>query len=79
MASNFAVDGNEITFVKKLLTELYPNSSFSMVSDTYDYWNNILDAKTDFILHQVNCQGVMGSGVAKTLRQYENGLLHNTC
>ena len=35
---------------------------------------NILDAKTDFILHQVNCQGVMGSGVAKTLRQYENGL-----
>lgn len=35
---------------------------------------NILDAKTDFILHQVNCQGVMGSGVAKTLRQYEDEL-----
>lgn len=47
MASNFAVDGDEITFVKRLLTELYPNASFSMVSDTYDYWNmidNILPA-----------------------------------
>ena len=38
---------------------------------------NILDAKTDFILHQVNCQGVMGSGVAKTLRQYEDGLFQH--
>ena len=36
MASNYAVDGDEITFVKRLLTELYPNASFSMVSDTYD-------------------------------------------
>lgn len=38
---------NEIIFVKRLLTELYPNASFSMVSDTYDYWNmidNILPA-----------------------------------
>lgn len=38
---------------------------------------NILDAKTDFILHQVNCQGVMGSGVTKTLRQYEDGLFQH--
>ena len=54
MASNFAVDGNEITFVKKLLTELYPNSSFSMVSDTYDYWNmidNILPACKEEIMN----------------------------
>lgn len=41
MGANYAVDGDEITFVKKLLTELYPNTSFSMVSDTYDYWNMI--------------------------------------
>ena len=27
MASNYAVDGDEITFVKRLLTELYPNAS----------------------------------------------------
>lgn len=37
--ANFAVDGDEITFIKRMLTELYPNTSFSMVSDTYDYWN----------------------------------------
>ena len=35
------IDGDEITFVKKLLTELYPNTSFSMVSDTYNYWNMV--------------------------------------
>lgn len=39
MASNYAVDGDEITFVKRMLTELYPHASFSIVSDTYDYWN----------------------------------------
>lgn len=41
MGANYALDGDEITFVKKLLTELYPNTSFSMVSDTYDYWNMV--------------------------------------
>ena len=39
MCSNFTVDGDEITHVKRLLTEVYPNHSFSMVSDSYDYWN----------------------------------------
>lgn len=29
---------------------------------------NVLDAQTDVIAHQVNCQGVMGSGVAKQIR-----------
>lgn len=41
MGANYALDGDEITFVKKLLTQLYPETSFSMVSDTYDYWNMI--------------------------------------
>lgn len=41
MGANFAIDGDEKTFVKRLLTELYPHASFSMVSDTYDYWNMI--------------------------------------
>lgn len=52
-ASNFAVDGNEIDFVRCLLTEIYPNSSFSMVADTYDYWNlvdNILPLIKDEIM-----------------------------
>lgn len=30
---------------------------------------NIFDSKADAILHQVNCQGVMGSGVAKQVRE----------
>lgn len=55
MGANFSVDGDEITFVKKLLTELYPNTSFSMVSDTYDYWNmvkNILpQCKEEIVNH----------------------------
>lgn len=29
---------------------------------------NLLDATEDLICHQVNCQGVMGSGVAKAIR-----------
>ena len=30
---------------------------------------NLLDAKEDIIAHQVNCQGVMDSGVAKAIKQ----------
>lgn len=55
MGANYALDGDEITFVKRLLTDLYPNTSFSMVSDTYDYWNmveNILPAcKNEIMAH----------------------------
>ena len=29
---------------------------------------NLLDSKCDYIVHQVNCQGVMGSGIAKQIR-----------
>lgn len=29
---------------------------------------NLLDSKEDYICHQVNCQGVMGSGVARAIR-----------
>ena len=39
--ANYSIDGDEVTFVKRLLNELYPNTSFSMVSDTYDYWNMV--------------------------------------
>ena len=55
MGANYAIDGDEITFVKRLLTESYPNTSFSMVSDTYDYWNmvnNIIPAcKKEILEH----------------------------
>jgi nicotinamide phosphoribosyltransferase len=53
MGANYSLDGDERTFVKRLLTELYPNSSFSMVSDTYDYWNmvdNIIPSLKDEVL-----------------------------
>ena len=41
MNSNFAVDGDEKTMVRRLLSEIYPANSFSMVSDSYDYWNMV--------------------------------------
>lgn len=41
MCSNRSTDGDEITFVKKALTELYKDKNFSMVSDSYDYWNMV--------------------------------------
>lgn len=31
---------------------------------------NLLDADTDIIAHQVNCQGAFNSGVAKAIREY---------
>ena len=41
MCSNYAVDGDEITLLRRLLTEIYPETSFSAVLDSYDYWNII--------------------------------------
>ena len=32
-------------------------------------YGDLLNADTDFICHQVNCQGKMGSGVAKAIRE----------
>ena len=37
MCSNYAVDGDEITHIKRLLTQIYFHHNFSMVSDSYDY------------------------------------------
>lgn len=54
MCSNYAFDGDEITMFRRLLTELYPDTSFSVVSDSYDYWNvvnNILPQLKDEIMN----------------------------
>lgn len=55
MCFNYAVDGDETTLVKKLLNKVYPNNNFSMVSDSYDYWNmltNIIPScKEDILNH----------------------------
>ena len=63
MCSNAAVDGDEITQVKRLLTEIYPNHSFSMVSDSYDYWNmvtNIIPKCKEEILAHNGYIGIRG-------------------
>lgn len=56
MCSNFSVDGDEITQVKRLLTEIYPKHSFSMVSDSYDYWNMVTNTipqcKEEILAHE---------------------------
>lgn len=63
MCSNYAVDGDEITFLRKMLTELYPNTSFSCVLDSYDYWNvidNILPQLHQEILNHNGCMLMRG-------------------
>lgn len=63
MCSNTAVDGDEITMVKRLLNETYKDLSFSMVSDSYDYWNlvdNILPKCKEDILNHNGCLLVRG-------------------
>jgi nicotinamide phosphoribosyltransferase len=55
MCSNTAVDGDEITMLRRLLNEIYPNHSISMVSDSYDYWNLVnhilVECKEDILNH----------------------------
>lgn len=63
MCSNYAVDGDEETFLRKMLTELYPHTSFSCVLDSYDYWNvidNILPKLHDEILAHDGCMLMRG-------------------
>ena len=53
----------ERVFLKKLLTEYYPNTSFSCVCDSYDYWNvveNILPTLKNEILNHNGCFLVRG-------------------
>lgn len=63
MCSNYAVDGDEETFLRKMLTELYPDTSFSCVLDSYDYWNvidNILPKLHREIMEHSGCMLMRG-------------------
>lgn len=63
MCSNYAVDGDEITLLRKLLTEIYPNTSFSAVLDSYDYWNvieNVLPQLKPEIMAHNGCMLMRG-------------------
>lgn len=63
MCSNYAVDGDEITLLRRLLTEIYPNTSFSAVLDSYDYWNiidNVLPQLRNEIMNHNGCMLMRG-------------------
>lgn len=63
MCSNYAVDGDEVTLLKRLLTEIYPDTSFSAVLDSYDYWNvidNVLPQIRDEIMAHNGCMLMRG-------------------
>ena len=63
MCSNYAIDGDEETLIKRLLTEIYPNTRFSAVLDSYDYWNvveNILPKLKNEIMNHNGCLLIRG-------------------
>lgn len=63
MCSNYAMDGDEVTLLRRLLIEIYPNTSFSAVLDSYDYWNvidNILPQIKEEILAHNGCMLMRG-------------------
>lgn len=52
MCSNYCIDGDEVTFVKRLLTEIFPKENVSIVSDSYNFWNfvtNVIPQCKDII------------------------------
>lgn len=60
MEKGFDQKEAEKNVVKRLLTEVYPHSSFSMVSDSYDYWRlvtEILPELKDIILSRSKDNG----------------------
>lgn len=69
MCSNYAVDGDEKSFIKRLITEVYPKGNVSCVMDSYDYWNvidNILPSLKDDILGRdgtLLCRGDSGDPI----------------
>lgn len=63
MCSNFAIDGDEETQIRRLLTKIYPYNNFSMVSDSYDYWNlvtNTLPKLKKEIMEHDGCISIRG-------------------
>lgn len=63
MCSNYSIDGDERTFMKKLITEIYPEGYVSIVSDSYDYWgmlNEILPSLKKEIIERDGTIGIRG-------------------
>lgn len=55
VTSNYALDGNEETLLKRALTEIYPNNNFSFLTDSYDHdnfmENVIVNCKEEILTH----------------------------
>ena len=55
VTSNYAIDGDEETNLKRALTEIYPNDNFSYLTDSYDHDNflmNVVPAcKNEILAH----------------------------
>ena len=43
VTSNYAIDGDEETNLKRALTEIYPNDNFSYLTDSYDHDNFLMN------------------------------------
>lgn len=53
VTSNYALDGDEETLLKRALTEIYPNDNFSFLTDSYDHDNfmdNVIPACKEEVL-----------------------------
>lgn len=53
VTSNYALDGDEETLLKRALTKIYPNDNFSFLTDSYDHDNfiaNVIPSCKDEIL-----------------------------
>ncbi|MCL1791858.1 MAG: nicotinamide phosphoribosyltransferase domain-containing protein [Peptococcaceae bacterium] len=74
MTSNYACDGDELTHIKRLLTRIYPKNSFSMVSDSYDYWHLVdtllPQCKQEILAHEgfIGIRGDSGNPIDITTR-----------
>lgn len=55
VTSNYALDGDEETLLKRALTEIYPNNNFSFLTDSYDHdnfmANVIVNCKKEVLAH----------------------------
>lgn len=77
MCSNYAVDGNEESFYRRLITEIFPKGGISIVSDSYDYWNivdNVIPKLKEAILNREGCVLIRpdsGDPVAITIETVE--------
>lgn len=59
MEKGFDQKEAEKNVVKRLLTEVYPHSSFSMVSDSYDYWRLVTEILPELKTEVSNHEGTL--------------------